>query len=50
MCDLYARKAIEKAIRDKESLARSYDVSVTSIVWINDNKYIVIKDGKEIRI
>lgn len=41
---------IEKAQRDREKLAQSYDVSISSVVWIGDNKYIVIKDGEEIRI
>ena len=40
---------IEKAKRDKEELAKSYGVPISAIVWIGDNKYIVIKDGKEIR-
>lgn len=42
--------AIEKAIKDKQELAEIYGVSVSSIVWIGNNKYIVIKDGKEIII
>ena len=42
--------AIEKAITDKAELAKQYDVSISSIVWIGDNKYIVVKDGKEIKI
>lgn len=41
---------IEKAQRDREELAQSYDVSISAVVWIGDNKYIVIKDGEEIRI
>lgn len=40
---------IEKAQRDKEELARSYEVPISAVVWIGDNKYIVIKDGEEIR-
>ena len=43
-------KAIEKAVRDREELARVYNVSVSAVVWMGDNKYIVVKDGKEIRI
>lgn len=43
-------KTITKAIRDKKELSKSYDVSVSAIVWIGDNHYIVVKDGKEIRI
>lgn len=42
--------AIEKAIKDKAELAKQYDVSISSIVWIGDNKYIVVKDGIEIKI
>lgn len=42
--------AIEKAIKDKNELAEMYGVSVSSVIWIGDNKYIVIKDGKEIII
>ena len=41
---------LEKAITDKKDLARQYNVSPSSIVWIGDNHYIVVKDGKEIRI
>lgn len=42
--------AIEKAIKDKKELAEMYGVSVSSVVWIGDNKYIVVKNGKEIMI
>lgn len=42
--------SLEKAIKDKEELAKQYGVSPTSIVWIGDNRYIVVKDGKEIKI
>lgn len=41
---------IAKAQRDKAELALSYNVPVSAVVWIGDNKYIVIKDGVEIRI
>lgn len=37
----------EKAQKDAAELARKYDASV---VWMGGNHYIVIKDGKEIRI
>ena len=43
-------KAIETAKKAKEELAKLYGVPVSSIVWKGDNKYIVIKDGKEILI
>lgn len=42
--------ALEKAIKDKAELAEKYGVSTSAIVWIGDNHYIVVKDGKEIRI
>lgn len=41
---------IEKAQRDSQELAQSYDVPISAVVWIGDNKYIVVKDGEEIRI
>lgn len=41
---------IEKAQKDRKELAQQYNVSTSSIVWCGDNKYIIIKDGKEIRI
>ena len=43
-------KPIDKAMHDKQELAEEYNVSVSAVVWCGDNKYIVIKDGKEIRI
>ena len=42
--------AIDKAIKDKQELAIEYSVPISSIVWIGDNHYIVIKDEREIRI
>ena len=42
--------ALEKAIKDKQDLAREYNVPISAIVWIGDNHYIVVKDGKEIKI
>lgn len=42
--------ALEKAIKDKAELAKQYSVPISAIVWIGDNHYIVVKDGKEIRI
>lgn len=41
---------IKKAVRDKEKLAEEYGVSVSSVVWIGDNKYIIVKNGTEIRV
>lgn len=46
----FARRAIEKARRDAEKIAESYNVPVSAVVWIGDNKYVVVKDGKQIRI
>lgn len=46
----YAYKAIEKAQKDREEIAKSYNVSTSAVVWMGDNKYIVIKDGKQILI
>lgn len=43
-------KAIEKAMKTKNELAKEYNVSTSSIVWIGNNHYIIVKDGKEIRI
>lgn len=43
-------KAILKAQKDREELAAEYGVPVSAIVWMGDNKYIVIKDGEEIRV
>lgn len=43
-------KSIERAQRDREELAREYGVAVSAIVWIGNNKYIVVKDGKQILI
>ena len=42
--------AIIKAEKDKRELSKIYNVSVSSIVWVGNNKYIVVKDGKEILI
>lgn len=42
--------AIEKAIKDKKELAEQYGVSISSIVWIGDNHYIVVKNGEEIKV
>lgn len=44
------KTSIDKAIKDKQELAKEYGVSASSIVWIGDNKYIVVKDGEQIRI
>lgn len=43
-------KSIEKAANDKKKLAIEYNVTTSSIIWIGDNHYIIIKEGNEIRI
>ena len=45
-----AEFVIEKAAKDRVELAQQYGVPSSCVIWIGDNKYIVIKDGKEIRI
>lgn len=42
--------AIEKAQRDCAELAAKYGVDQSSVVWIGDNKYIVVKGRNQIRI
>lgn len=42
--------ALKKAIKDRTELAEQYGVSTSAIVWLGDNHYIVVKDGKEIKI
>ena len=41
---------LEKARKDSIELAEEYGVPRSCVVWIGDNHYIVVKDGKEIRI
>lgn len=44
-------KLMEKVQRDKKELAATYNTTESSVVWIGDNKYIVVtRDGKEIRV
>ena len=43
-------KIHNKVQKDKKELALSYEVSESSIVYIGNNHYIVVKDGMEIRI
>ena len=47
---MYIDKLYEKVTRDKKKLAEEYDVSISAVVYIGDNHYIVVKDGKEIRV
>lgn len=42
---MFTEKTIEKARKDKEEIAAQYNVPVTSVIWIGDNRYVVIKDG-----
>lgn len=42
--------AIEKAAKDKIALSKEYGVPTSSVVWMGDNHYIVVKDGVEIRV
>lgn len=42
--------AIEKAANDKIELAKEYGVPESAVIWCGDNKYIVIKNGVEIKI
>lgn len=41
---------IEKAMKDKIALSKKYNVPVSSIVWMGDLSYILVKDGEQIRI
>ncbi len=41
---------IAKAQNDIIELAEQYNVSASCIVWIGDNRYIIVKDGEEILI
>lgn len=43
-------KTIEKANKDKEELAKLYGVPVSAIVWKGDNKYTIVKNGKEVQV
>lgn len=46
----FSEKAIEKAAKGSEELAKLYEVPTSAVVWIGNNNYIVIKDGREIKI
>lgn len=50
MKSIYVEKIIEKAARDREEIAQEYNASVSAVVWIGGNKYIVIKNGQQIMI
>lgn len=48
--NMYIDKLLDKIRKDKKELAKSYNVATSAIVYIGNNKYIVVKDGQEIRI
>ena len=51
MSDSTFNTFIEKIQRDKKELASSYNTDKSKIIYVGDNKYIVVtRDGKEIRI
>lgn len=43
-------KAIKRANETKVYFSKLYNVPVSCIVWLGNEKYIIIKDGIEIRI
>lgn len=43
-------KLILKAQHDKKELAIIYSVPISSIVWVGDNRYIVIKNNSQIKV
>lgn len=48
---MFIDSLMKKIQRDRKELAQSYNVPESRIVYIGDNKYIVVlTDGKEIRI
>ena len=48
---MFADKILNKAIKDKSELAKSYGVEISKVIWCGNNKYIVVlPDGKEVRI
>ena len=42
--------AIEMAMQRKVELSKQYGVPISSIVWMGGNYYIIVKDGREIRV
>lgn len=48
---MYIDKLLDKVRKDKKELAKAYDTYESSIVYIGNNKYIVVlKNGQEIMI
>ena len=43
-----SNRAIERAHKKSIELANTYNVSSSCIVWMGGNKFIIVKDGKEI--
>ena len=43
-------KILDKVQKDEEELSEVYGVPESSIVWIGDNHYMVVKYGESIRI
>ena len=43
-------KLYEKVNKRRKELAETYGVSENAVVWIGNNRFIVVKDGKCIRI
>lgn len=43
-------KEIDIIRRKKRELAMEYDVEESSIVYVGDNSFRIVKDGKEIKI
>lgn len=43
-------KSILKAQQCKKQLAENYNVPESCIVWMGDNRYIVVYNGKEIKV
>jgi hypothetical protein len=48
---MFTDKLMDKVRKDKKELAKSYNTDESRIIYLGDNKYIVIlKSGQEIRI
>lgn len=43
-------KILDKVRKDKEQLSEFYGVPASSIVWMGNNHYMVVKDGESIRV
>ena len=42
-------RAIEKARKTIKEIAKEHNVDETKVVWMGNNKFIIVKDGQEIR-